>query len=236
MITMRPSAQRGAAEHGWLSAKHSFSFGQYYDPAHMSYCSLRVINEDRVQPKAGFPTHGHKDMEILTYVISGALEHKDSMGNGSIIRPGELQYMSAGTGVQHSEFNHSQSEITHLLQIWIVPDKTGYSPAYNQIYPDLVESKPGLRLVAQSAASDAGDRNVISVRQDMKLFTARMSEKEEVEYALAAERGLWIQLISGSLEVQGQKMHAGDGAAIEKIPQLKIKALAMSEFLLFDLK
>lgn len=241
MFKYRASEERGTAEIGWLSAKHSFSFGEYYDPNHVQFRSLRVINEDRIQPKAGFPTHGHKDMEILTYVISGALEHKDSMGNGSIIRPGELQYMSAGSGVRHSEFNHSSEDVTHLLQIWILPNQTGLEPAYDQISFDQQEAQNKLRLVAQNADENAAAHpfRVISVRQDIKLYVAHLEANREIEYSVSRGRGLWIQIVKGALNVQSrqsnQALKSGDGLAVEDLDSVLLQASDQCEFLLFDL-
>lgn len=231
MIKFRPSEKRGSAEHGWLHAKHSFSFADYYDPENMGFRSLRVINEDRVEPGEGFPTHGHKDMEIITYVIAGALEHKDSMGNGSIIKPGDVQYMSAGSGVRHSEFNHSQSEITHLLQIWILPNKGNYQPRYNQKSFSVAERTNNLKLVVSGDEKD----DVIHVHQDARIFASLLEGGRSVEYKSSKERGLWLQLVRGEISVNGQNLNAGDAVEAAEEPVLKISAQKNAEFLLFDL-
>ena len=236
MITIRKSEDRGGADFGWLKAKHTFSFGEYYDRAHMAFRTLRVINEDRVAPQQGFPTHGHRDMEIITYVISGALEHKDSMGNGSIIRPGDLQYMSAGTGVRHSEFNHSAKELVHLLQIWIIPDRANYEPAYDQKAFSIEQRTNQLKLVVSGDLNLAKDQNAIFVRQDLNLYASLLGANKSVEHKIAEGRGAWIQLVRGELNINGQILQAGDGAQFEKESVLKIAAQQDAEFLLFDLK
>lgn len=236
MMTIRKSEDRGGADFGWLKAKHTFSFGEYYDRAHMAFRTLRVINEDRVAAQQGFPTHGHRDMEIITYVISGALEHKDSMGNGSIIRPGDLQYMSAGTGVRHSEFNHSSKELVHLLQIWIIPDRANYEPAYDQKAFSIEQRTNQLKLVVSGDTNLAKEQNAILVRQDLNLYASLLSANKSVEHQISEGRGAWIQLVRGELHVNGQILQAGDGAQLEKESLLKITAQQDSEFLLFDLK
>ena len=232
MLTLRPSAERGSAEHGWLHAKHTFSFSDYYDPKHMGYRTLRVINEDKIEPKAGFPTHGHKDMEIITYIISGALEHKDSMGNGSVIRHGEMQYMSAGKGVRHSEFNHEQDQLTHLLQIWIVPDKANYEPAYDQIKLSIDQKKNQLHLVVSPVKAP----EVIHVRQDVKVYACALEAGKTIERGLDNGRGLWLQLIRGEITVNGVNMKDGDGLVVENEPAINLSCQREAEFLLFDLK
>lgn len=233
MINYYNADDRGAAEHGWLHAKHSFSFADFYDPERMGFHSLRVINEDRIEAGKGFPTHGHKDMEIITYVISGALEHKDSMGNGSIINPGDVQYMSAGSGVKHSEFNHSQSDLTHLLQIWIMPDKANYKPRYDQKSFAEEEKKNKLRLVVTGDESKNGE--AIHVRQDVSLFVSRLDAGKTLEYKAKPNRGLWLQLVKGHLLVNNQQMGAGDAIFTEGEETLKITSEKDAEFLLFDL-
>jgi redox-sensitive bicupin YhaK (pirin superfamily) len=231
-LHIRKSQARGHFDHGWLDTYHTFSFSDYYDPKHMGFRSLRVINEDRVAAGEGFGTHPHNDMEIVTYVLEGELEHKDSMGNGSVIRPGEVQYMSAGTGVTHSEFNASSDKTVHLLQIWILPDKRGYEPRYGQkSYADALASGK-LTLVASSD----GREGSIAVRQDMNLFVARLKTGSSVSYDLAPKRVAWLQVARGAVELNGQALNAGDGAAASETKLLEIKTGdSTAEVLLFDL-
>jgi redox-sensitive bicupin YhaK (pirin superfamily) len=231
MIHIRKAEERGHFDFGWLNTYHTFSFGDYYDPRFMGFRSLRVINEDRVHPGRGFPTHGHRDMEIITYVLEGALEHKDSMGTGEVIRPGEVQKMSAGTGVQHSEYNHSKSEPVHLLQIWIVPDETGIKPAYEQKRFDTEEKKNRLRLVA----SPEGGDDLITVHQDARLYAALIDPSHQIVHELELNRHVWVQVARGAIEVNGQLLEQGDGAAISEEKQLTITGREPSEILLFDL-
>lgn len=231
MITLRPSHERGHANHGWLDTYHTFSFGEYYDPGHMGFRDLRVINEDRVQPGTGFGTHSHRDMEILTYVLEGELEHKDSMGNGSVIRPGELQRMSAGTGVTHSEHNHSKSEPVHLLQIWIVPEQRGLKPGYEQRSFPLEEKRGHLRLIA---ARD-GRGGAVTVHQEVDLFAALLDRGEVVAHRLNPGRHAWVQVARGAVMLNGVSLKAGDGAAISEEETLEVSASDASETLLFDL-
>lgn len=231
MITLRPSHERGHANHGWLDTYHTFSFGEYYDPGHMGFRHLRVINEDRVQPGTGFGTHSHRDMEILTYVLEGELEHKDSMGNGSVIRPGELQRMSAGTGVTHSEHNHSKSEPVHLLQIWIVPERKGLKPGYEQRSFPIEEKRGQLRLIA---ARD-GRGGAVTVHQDVDLFAALLDRGERVTHRLNPGRHAWVQVARGAVMLNGVSLKAGDGAAISEEEPLEVSASELSEILLFDL-
>ena len=231
MIKIRRSKERGHANHGWLDTNFTFSFADYYDPRFMGFRDLRVINEDYIAPAQGFPKHGHRDMEIITYMIDGELSHSDSMGNGETIRPNEVQRMTAGTGVLHSEYS-SPSDKTHLLQIWILPEKNGLTPSYEQkLFPP--EEKQGkLRLVA----SRGGDDGSVSINQDVKLYASVLNDENKVTHELAAGRHAWIQLISGSIDVNGQLLEAGDGAAISEETKLTIRALEdKSEFLLFDL-
>lgn len=231
MIKIRRSGERGHANHGWLDTRFSFSFADYYDPRFMGFRSLRVINEDFIEPGQGFPKHGHRDMEIVTYVIDGELSHRDSMGNGAGVRPHEVQRMTAGTGVLHSEYS-SPTDKTHLLQIWILPEKQNLQPGYEQkLFPP--EEKQGkLRLVA----SRGGDDGSVHINQDVRLYASILSAGEEVAQTLADGRHAWVQLISGSLEVNGETLNAGDGAAISEEVEIRIKALSNnSEFLLFDL-
>src|SRR5215467_636327 len=210
MIQVRPAAERGIANFGWLDSRHSFSFGDYYDPNHMGFGPLRVINEDRVRAGAGFDTHGHRDMEIISYVLDGALEHKDSIGTGSVIRPGDVQVMSAGTGIRHSEFNHSKTEPVHFLQIWIIPDREGIKPRYDQKkFPD-AEKRGRLRLVG---SADGRDGSIV-VHQDIDLFAGILNRDERATHALRKRRNGWLQVARGSIEANGQRLDAGDGAAV----------------------
>lgn len=232
MITIRKSDERGKANFGWLDSRHTFSFGDYYDPEHVQFGSLRVINEDWIAGGGGFGTHPHRNMEIVTYVVSGALEHKDSMGNGAPIRPGELQRMTAGSGLTHSEFNHSKTETVHLLQIWIVPERTGLTPSYEQKSFATQIEKGGLVLLASSDAKDGS----LKVHQDMQLFGAKIKANGNLSYTIAPQRQAWLQLIEGSVSVNGQSLSAGDAAAITNEAALKIAVQNDAHFLLFDLK
>jgi redox-sensitive bicupin YhaK (pirin superfamily) len=231
MLQVRHSDERGRAQFGWLDSRHTFSFGDYYDAKHMGFGPLRVINEDRVQPGRGFGTHSHRDMEIISYVLEGALEHKDSLGTGSVIRPGDVQRMSAGTGVQHSEFNHSTSELVHFLQIWIVPDQQGLPPAYaEKKIPD--EEKEGrLRLVMSGDGRD----DSISIHQDVDLYAAVLKPGESVEHRFAPDRNGWIQIARGAVTVNGTALNAGDGAAIVNADRVSIRGASDAEILLFDM-
>jgi redox-sensitive bicupin YhaK (pirin superfamily) len=231
MITIRPSNERGHANHGWLDTYHTFSFADYHDPAHVHFRTLRVINEDRVAPAQGFGTHPHRDMEIITYVLDGALEHKDSTGGGGVIRPGMVQAMSAGTGVTHSEFNHSKTDEVHLLQIWILPERKGLQPRYEEktFAPDAL--KDTLRLIASRDGRDGA----ITVFQDVELFASRLGAGKSVEHKLGDGRHAWLQVARGALTLNNTKLRAGDGAAVTQETALKISANEPSEFLLFDL-
>ena len=229
MIQLRPSDARGFADHGWLLARHSFSFADYYDPAEMGWGVLRVINEDRVAPGKGFGTHGHSDMEIITYVIEGELEHRDSLGNGEVIRPGEVQRMSAGSGVRHSEFNPSATVATHLLQIWIEPRERGIAPGYEQ--QTLAPGANAWRLIA---SPDAADGSTL-IHQDATLHAARLSTGEALDYPLDPARLAYVQLVRGALQLNGLAMRAGDGAKIAAESALNFVATEDSEILLFDL-
>ncbi len=232
MINIRHSQERGAANFGWLDTRYSFSFSNYFDPKYMGFRSLRVINEDKVNPGAGFPTHGHKDMEIITYVLEGALEHKDSIGNGSIIRPGEIQRMSAGTGIRHSEFNSSQEESVHLLQIWILPEKTDLKPSYEQKNFTEAEKSGQLRLIG----SQDGRDNSVTIHQDVNLYAASLQRDETVTYKTSPERGIWVQIVKGAITLNNEILYAGDGAAITEETSLILTGNAnQSEILLFDL-
>lgn len=231
MIKIRRSEERGGANYGWLDTKYTFSFSNYYDPDQMGFRALRVINEDYIEPNQGFPTHGHKDMEILTYVIAGELSHKDSMGNGETIHPGEVQRMTAGTGVLHSEYS-SPTDRTHLLQIWILPEKNGLQPGYEQILFPPEEKHGKLKLVA----SRGGDGGSIHVNQDVSLYSSILSAGEQLEHKLANNRHAWLQLISGQLDLNGETLKRGDAAAISRVEILRIRSEAdKTEFLLFDL-
>jgi quercetin 2,3-dioxygenase len=233
MITIRHAHERGAVNLGWLDSRHTFSFGNYYDPNHTNFGPLRVINEDKVQPGQGFGTHGHKDMEIVTYVLSGELEHKDSLGNGSIMRPGDVQRMSAGTGILHSEFNPSGDEPVHLLQIWLLPGQQGLAPSYEQTTFTDAEKRDHLRLVGSSD----GREGSVTIHQDVMLYAASLHQGVNVKYALKPQRGLWIQVARGSISVNGQDLSAGDGAAIleEEALQFKGSSEEPAEILLFDM-
>ena len=231
MIQLRPSADRGYADHGWLKALHSFSFADYYDPAEMGWGVLRVINEDRVVPGAGFGRHGHRDMEIVTYILSGALEHKDSLGSGGVISRGEIQRMSAGRGIQHSEFNPSVNEETHLLQIWIEPAQHGTTPSYEQQMLPLDEMRGRWRLVA----SPDGAEGSTTIGQDARLWATVLAPGERIDYGLVSGRLAYVQLIRGQLEINGKTLNVGDGAKIADETELQFLAGEEAEFLLFDL-
>lgn len=231
MITIRASEDRGNADFGWLKSKHSFSFGSYFDPDHVGFGPLRVINEDRVKPGAGFDTHGHRDMEILSYVLDGALEHKDNTGTGSVIRRGEIQRMTAGSGILHSEYNHSREEPVHFLQIWIQPDRQGLEPGYEQKAFSNEAISNGLTLVAGPQGGD----NVVKIHQDARLYVSQIDAGKSVDFNLSDDRSIWIQLAAGEITVNGQRMEAGDGAAITDEQKLEIAASSNAELLLFDL-
>lgn len=232
MITIRRSDERGRANHGWLDTNYTFSFSDYYDPRFMGFRDLRVINEDYIAPAQGFPEHGHRDMEIITYVISGELSHRDSMGNGETIRPHEVQRMTAGTGVLHSEYS-SPTDKTHLLQIWILPEKEDLDPGYEQKLFAPEEKTGKLRLVASRRGTDGS----VTINQNVNLYASILAKGDEVSHELTPGRHAWVQLIRGSLDVNDEVLNAGDGAAVSEESTLNIKALDdNSEFLLFDLK
>lgn len=231
MIRVRRSLDRGATSIDWLQSRHSFSFGEYYDTEHMGFGPLRVINEDVVAPGGGFATHGHHDMEIVTYVLSGALEHKDSLGTGSVIRPGELQRMSAGTGIRHSEFNHSREEPVHFLQIWVIPDKRGYPPSYEQKSFSDEELSGILRLVASQDGRDGS----LTLHQDVSLYSARLTAGHKLTHTTAANRALWVQVARGAAVVNGERLDQGDGAALWSETAVEISADDGAEILLFDM-
>jgi redox-sensitive bicupin YhaK (pirin superfamily) len=231
MITLRPAAERGRADLGWLQSHHTFSFADYHDPRHMHFRSLRVINDDRVAPGKGFGTHPHDNMEIITYVLEGALEHRDSLGTGSVIRPGDVQRMSAGTGITHSEFNPSRTDPVHLLQIWILPARRGLPPGYEQKNFPVASRRNQLRLVA---APDGAD-GALTLGQDVRLYASVLDVGRTVAHALASGRYAWVQMARGALTLNGQPMQAGDGAAIRQETTLTLAATEDAEFLLFDL-
>ncbi len=231
MMTIRPSNERGGGDYSWLKTRHSFSFSDYSDPKWMGFRSLRVINEDWVAPNGGFPTHPHRDMEIITYVLSGKLEHKDSLGTGSVILPGDGQRMSAGRGIRHSEANPSATEAVHLLQIWITPDKNGHAPGYEQKSFPESEKRGKFRLIA----SNNGAEGSVKINQDAKLFVTLLAPGEELSQTLAPKRNAWLQVAKGEVELNGHKLHQGDGAAISDETTLTVKATEDAEVLLFDL-
>ena len=230
MIQLRKSNDRGHANHGWLDAHHTFSFADYYDPAQTHFRSLRVINEDRVAPKMGFGMHPHRDMEIITYVIDGALRHRDSMGNTAVMRGGDVQRISAGSGIMHSEVNESESEHVHLLQIWIMPDKKNAKPAYAE--KSFAKVEPGqLHLITSKTGRDGS----IPINQDADLYVAKLKQGESLKHAFAEGRNGWLQLIDGELDVNGSKLSSGDAAGIDKTDALTISAVKPAHFLFFDL-
>jgi hypothetical protein len=231
MIAIRRSDERGHLNHGWLDTYHTFSFADYYDPAQMGFRTLRVMNEDRVAPGMGFGMHGHRDMEIVTYVLSGALEHKDSLGHGEVLRPGELQRMTAGRGIRHSEFNPSADQPVHLYQIWLLPRETGLEPSYEQKAFPASERTNRLRLVA----SPAGDDGSLTIQQDARLYLATLDAGVSVTHELPAARHAWLQVLRGSVELNGTSLATSDGAAITSESKLVIKAIAPAEVLVFDL-
>jgi len=231
MLDIIQSESRGSADHGWLRAKHTFSFAEYYDPQRVEFGTLRVINEDRIAPGKGFGTHPHRDMEIVTYVIDGAIEHKDSMGNGTIITPGEVQRMTAGTGVLHSEFNHSRDKELHLLQIWIYPEKNGLEPGYEQTRFTRDEKLNRLRLVG----SRDGREGSITIHQDVDLYASVLEPGNELALELRNDRKVFIQVIHGDITVNSRALSAGDGAAMEGEQALRINASNEAEFLVFDM-
>lgn len=232
MITIRHADERGAANLGWLNSRHTFSFGHYFDSQHMGFGPLRVINEDRVRPGAGFDTHGHCDMEIISYVLEGALEHKDSIGVGSVIRPGEVQRMSAGTGIRHSEFNPSRQDPVHFLQIWILPHSEGLEPSYEQKQFSDEEKRGRLRLIG----SRDGREGSVTIHQDADLYASLLSDGQEVSHALRDGRKVWVQVARGTVRLNGHQLDAGDGAAISDERSVTIAGASKdAEVLLFDM-
>ena len=231
MIVKRLSGERGHADHGWLNTFHTFSFANYHDPSHMGFRSLRVMNEDYIRPGMGFGTHGHRDMEIITYVLSGALEHKDSMGNGEVLRPGEFQRMSAGSGIRHSEFNPSDTEPVHLYQIWLLPISLGIEPSYEQkSFPEL-ERRNCLRLVASQDAADGSLR----IHQDARIYLASLDEGHSVNHQMDSGRHAWLQVLRGNVVLNGHSLEVSDGTAISQESLLEIKATQSAEIMLFDM-
>jgi redox-sensitive bicupin YhaK (pirin superfamily) len=231
MITIRKSEDRGHFDLGWLDTYHTFSFDQYYDPAHTHFRSLRVINEDRVAPGQGFPTHSHRDMEIITYILAGALEHRDSMGNGSVIRPGDVQRMSAGTGVSHSEFNPSAAEPVHLLQIWILPQRHGLAPGYEEKHFDEQGRRGRLQLIASNDGRDGS----VTIHQDARVYAAILDAGQTTVHAIDENRSAWLQVARGTLLANDLELKQGDGVAVHKESELRLTAHDQTEVLLFDL-
>ncbi len=230
MVRIRPAAERGRTLIDWLDSRHSFSFGEYYDVAHMGFRALRVLNDDRVQPGMGFPTHGHRDMEIVTYVLEGALEHKDSLGNGSIIRPGEVQRMSAGTGIRHSEWNHSKAEPAHFLQIWILPERPGLPPGYEQKAISLEKARGGLLTIASRKGGDG-----LALHQDASIAAALLDKGQRAAHTLAPGRHAWVQVARGAVRLNGTPLSAGDGAAVSDESRIELEGIGPAEALVFDL-
>lgn len=228
----RRSNERGTANLGWLLSKHTFSFGSYHDPRHMGFGMLRVINEDRVEPAKGFETHGHRDMEIISYVLDGALEHKDSLGTGSVIRPGDVQRMSAGTGIRHSEFNHSKAEPVHFLQIWILPERDGITPSYEQQHFTDGDRCGRLRLVGSRDGRDGS----VTIHQEVDLYAALLSGGDRLQHALRKGRVAWLQVARGDVALNGEHLSQGDGVAIDAPGTISIEAPSGAEILLFDMR
>ncbi|HTA60015.1 MAG TPA: pirin family protein [Candidatus Baltobacteraceae bacterium] len=231
MIQIRKSDTRGHANLGWLDSRFSFSFAEYFDPQHVEFRTLRVMNDDRIAGGGGFPTHPHRDMEIVTYVLDGELAHKDSMGNGSVIKPGDVQYMSAGTGVAHSEFNASDKTPVHMYQIWMFPDKQGHTPAYDQKHFSAAEKQGKLRLVV----SPDGREGSVKIRQGNELYATVLAPGESVKHVLKPERHAYVQVARGSVTLNGTKLAAGDGAAVSQEKALELTGVEDAEVLLFDL-
>ena len=231
MITIRRAGERGHADHGWLDTRHTFSFADYVDPQHMGFRGLRVINEDRVQPGQGFGTHGHQDMEIISYVLEGALQHRDSMGNGTVMRPGDVQRMSAGTGVRHSEFNASDAELVHFLQIWLLPSRRGLAPGYEQKAFGRAQKDGRLCLVA----SPDGAAGSVTVHADARVYAGLLGPGARAALALDPGRHAWVQVARGKVRLDGQELQAGDGAALAEEPAVELEGVADAEVLVFDL-
>lgn len=231
MLHVRKAEDRGNANHGWLKSRHTFSFSEYYDENHMGFGPLKVINEDRIEGGTGFGTHGHRDMEIISYVVEGALQHKDSMGNTTVIRPGEVQRMSAGTGIRHSEYNDLKDSVTHFLQIWIMPEKIGIEPGYDQKSFENDFGCSNMILVATKSGRDGS----ITLNQDVDMYVAKAAESGEKHLKTYVHRHLWVQVIKGEVQVEGEILKDGDGVGIEKVESLRIKWSKGSEFILFDM-
>ena len=231
MIRVRPAAERGGADYGWLKTSYTFSFNTYHDPAHMGFRTLRVINEDVVMPGQGFGMHGHRDMEIVTYVISGALEHRDSLGNGGILRAGEVQRMTAGTGIRHSEFNPSADEPVHLYQIWLLPERAGLVPNYEQKAVEPPAGDGSLRLIA----APPGQGGTLAIHQDARVYLGSFERGKSLIHPLEPGRHAWVQVVRGSIKLDGRALHTSDGAAVSDEPSLRIEALEDSELLVFEL-
>ena len=231
MISVRRADERGHADHGWLDTRHTFSFADYHDPKYLGFRGLRVINEDRVQPGRGFPPHGHRDMEIVSYVLTGALEHKDSMGTGSVIRPGDVQRMSAGTGVRHSEYNHSKDEPVHFLQVWILPERRGLEPGYEQRHFSDADKRAGLRLIASREGTDGS----VTIHADARIYAAVVEQGQRLRHALAEHRHAWLQVARGAITLNDRPLVHGDGAAVSGEPALTIVGTERAEVLVFDL-
>lgn len=230
-ITVRPAEERGRADFGWLDSRHSFSFGEYWDPRHMGFGPLRVINDDRVAPGGGFPTHPHRDMEIVSYVLDGGLQHRDSLGNGSVIRPGDVQRMTAGAGIRHSEFNTSATDPVHFLQIWILPETQGLTPGYEQTRFEPEEKRGRLRLVA----SRDGREGSVTVHRDVDLFATLLADGETVAHDLAPGRIAWVQIARGEAIVAGERLREGDGLSAVDADRIELQAIGDAEILLFDM-
>lgn len=231
MLTVRKADERGYANHGWLKSYHTFSFASYYDPQQMGFRTLRVMNEDRLTAGKGFGTHAHENMEIVSYVLEGELEHKDSMGNGEVLRPGEFQRITAGTGITHSEFNPSTENVTHFYQIWIRPEREGIEPSYEQRAFDKEHRQDRLQLVA---SRDGADGSLV-IHQDAQIYLADLTGGKEIAYDIAIERHVWLQVLRGELNVNGQVLQAGDAAALSQVPHAQLLAESQAEFMLFDL-
>jgi len=231
MLTLRRAEERGRADFGWLDSRHSFSFGHYFDPKHMGFGPLRVINDDRVAGGGGFPTHQHADMEIITYVLDGGLEHRDSLGTGSVVRPGDVQRMSAGSGVRHSEFNASKADPVHFLQIWIVPEKRGLAPSYEQKTFSEADKRGKLRLVGSRDGRDGS----VTIHQDVDLYATVLAEGETVRHGLRDGRVAWVQVARGTATLNGEQLYPGDGVAIDVADRLELTGTSESEILVFDM-
>ena len=233
MIKVRKNEERGNVNFGWLDSRYTFSFGNYYDPEYMGFSKLRVINEDWIKGGGGFGSHPHRDMEIITYMIDGELKHQDSMGNASVIRKNEIQKMTAGKGVVHSEFNNSETEQVHLLQIWIMPDEMGLEPSYEQHFIDKEVINGNLKLIASGRAKS--EDSIVKIKQNVDLYLGLLKENVEVNHTVSKDRNIWIQVIKGSLHILEKELSEGDGAAINNVNEINIKADEASEFLLFDM-